>query len=406
MTFLRGISQIHDRTLDCFLRWACLLAVSSVSALFAQSPGEDFADTPGGVLEYQVISLSAPDAAIEAYLNAFSVRKWSIVMKSRGAFLGYAMGLELRAASREALFSSKNWAPAPDGPGFIVTPPTAALGALLPAERRELYRELARWSGNKPELWPLVFAHESVWHRLAAAGIPPPFLQRARDLCYPFGGGQALSDFSVLAEEFPDPEMLRRFLEIQSTVTTVLPRLKLRTAKSISETLAYWTSNHQNPFAQPMLEALLESETSDGVELISIMPSSARRLSFDIEPGDVSHDLQSASYIISANFATTPQKLGDLDAFDDWFATHFKPVESPYRYGDVLALEQPTEQIINYACAFVGGDLVFARDPVGLGLWRFMHLEEIIGRNPHFAAGAFTGLRYQGSKSAAKPLRN
>ena len=378
-----------------------LLLGSLVCCAFAQPSAKESTEIPGGVLEYQVILLNAPEAAIEAYLDKFSQRQWKIGSKSRGAFLGRAMGMEIRSSARDALFDSKNWVPAPAGTGFIVTPPSSALGALLPDERRELYHELAQWSDNKPELWPLVFESEAVWHRLAAAGIPPPFLQRARELCYPFTGGDALSDFSVLATEFPNQEILRRFLEVQSTVTTVLPRLKLRTAKSVSEILAYWTSDQNNPFAQPMLEALLESETEDGIELISIMPSSARRLSFDIESEDVSHDLQSASYIISSNFSTTPQHLNDPAAFGDWFAANFEPVEAPYKYGDVLALNQPRGQLLNYACTFVGGDLVFARDPVGLGLWRFMREKEIISRNPHFARGSFAGLRYQNPKSSS-----
>lgn len=398
MTVPFGLSQYFGLRLVRYLAPTCLYFGILIPGVFAQSQVKESAEIPGGLLDYQIILLSAPEAAIEAYLQTFRKRQWTIEVKSRGAFLGLAMGMELRSASRDALFDPQYWTPLADGSGFRVTPPSSALRALLPEERRELYRELARYSDNKPELWPLIFNHDSVWHRLAAAGIPPQFIQRARELCYPFAGGDALSDFSVLAEEFPDPVTLRRFLEVQSTVTTVLPRLKLRTAKSISETLAYWTSDQQNPFAQPMLEALLESETEDGVELISIMPSSARRLSFDIEPEDVSYDLQSASYIISSNFATTPQHLQHPDAFDDWFATNFEPVETPYKYGDVLALDQPRGQLLNYACAYVGGDLVFARDPVGLGLWRFMRLKEIIGRNPHFTGGAFAGLRFQGAK--------
>jgi hypothetical protein len=389
-----------------------LLALLNIALLplapvaIAQAAPRESAEIPGGVLEFQVILLTAPDAAIEAYINAFSERHWTIAMDSRGAFIGHAMGLELSATSRNALFDSRYWTPAPDGNGFVVTPPFSALSALAPAERRELYHELARWSDNKPELWPLVFADETIWHRLAAAGIPDDFLQRARSLCYPFQGGDALSDFSVLAQEFPDREILRRFLEVQSTVTTILPRLKLRTAKSISETLAYWTVNHHNPFAQPILEAMLEAATTDGVELISIMPSSIRLLSFDIEPEDVSHDLQLASYVISANIATPSPHTQNPDAFSDWFAVSFEPVPPPFRYGDVLALDHPQELVLNYACAYIGGDLVFARDPVGLGLWRFMRRSEIIRRNPHFSGGSFAGLRYQGSPPTVAGAQN
>ena len=349
---------------------------------------------PGGFLEFQVVQLTAPDPTIESYLDTFSTRQWWIGEDSRGAFIGRILGLEISARARDALFAAEHWRPAKNQNGFFVTPPPEALGQLKVEERSRLYRELARWTDNKSELWPLFFPVDSDWDRFTRAGIPAAFVQRVRELCYTFGDGYGLSDFSVLAHEFPDRAMLRRFLKLQSTISTVLPRLKMTAAKSISETLAHWTSDHQNPFAQPLLEALLESETEEDVELISIMPGTARRLSFNIEPEEVSYDIQKVSFLISANLSSPSHKLVKADELRSWLGANFKRVSPPYRYGDILAFNHPKDPIINYACAFIGADVIFARDPVGLGLWRFMRVKEILGRNPHFDGGSLEGLRY------------
>lgn len=351
-------------------------------------------EIPGGYLEFQVVQLTAPDAAIEAYLDSFITRRWTIRTHSRGAFVGRLMGLEISPRKRAALFAEDNWSDTTTAGEFIVTPPPKILGQLTPEERRQLYRELARWSDNKPELWPLYLPADINWAKFTAAGIPPAFIKRVRELSYPFRNGYALSDFSVLAHEFPRRETLRKFLQIQSTVPSTLPRLKLTRAKSISQTLAYWTSDHHNPFAQPLLEALLESESEGYVDLVSIMPAAIRRLSFNIEPGEVSHDIQRASYLISANLASPSHRMKGPGTMEQWFEENFRPVKAPYRYGDILTFSHSMDQILDYACAFIGADVIFARDPVGLGLWRFMREKEILGRNPHFSGGSFEGLRY------------
>lgn len=172
---------------------------------------------------------------------------------------------------------------------------------------------------------------------------------------------------------------------------------------SISETLAYWTSNHRNPFAQPMLEALLASESEEEVELITIMPGSARRLSANIEPEDISYNIQRASYLISANLSSLSHRFADHENLGQWFEVNFEPIGPPYRYGDILEFTHPRDQIISFACAYVGAELVFARDPVGLGLWRFMPAREILGRNPHFIGGSLEGLRYREESTYVLP---
>lgn len=214
-------------------------------------------------------------------------------------------------------------------------------------------------------------------------------IQRVRELCYPFAGGWALSDFSVLADEFKDRAMLATLLREISTVPSTLPRLNLRTVVSVSETLEYWTVNHQNPFALPLLEALLESETTNGIEVLSIMPGSARVLSLNLDADEVSHDIYLSSFMISASLAGLPPRFQNPDQIHQWLEARFRPAPLPARYGDLWVFIQQDEHPIEFACAQIAENIVFARDPVGLGLWQFMRVEDLLRRNPHFAGGDF-----------------
>lgn len=349
-------------------------------------------ELPEGTLESRRVWLEAPEAACLSYLQASASRVWTIGLPDRGSFLGALFGLDLSETTRRALAEPALWSETPDG-SLLVRPPPELLRRLAPAERSSLYGLLAQWMGNRPERWPLVLPAREPWAGLRRAGIPAEVIDAIERLCYPFAGGWALSDFSVIAADFPDEALLLRVLTEISTVEASIPRLRIRTAARVSDVLAYWTVNHRNPFAHPLLEALLETGVEDGVELSSLLPGSARLLSFSVDPAEVPLDTSLRSLVLSASLASFPRSVTNPREFHAWFARAFRPVAPPYRYGDVLLIDYPGEPRMQYACAFVAGEVVFARDPVGLGLWRFLTLEELLTRNPHFAGARFRGHR-------------
>ena len=133
MTVPFGLSQYFGLLRVRFLGPTCLIFGILMPSVVAQSQVKETAEIPGGVLEYQVILLSAPEAAIEAYLQSFSKRQWTIEVKSRGAFLGRAMGMELRSSSRDALFAPQYWTPLPNGSGNSSASTEKSLSASPPA---------------------------------------------------------------------------------------------------------------------------------------------------------------------------------------------------------------------------------------------------------------------------------
>lgn len=357
------------------------------------------AGTQGTVLAHPVV-LEAPSSAVRAYRRTFAERTWELGVASRAEFLAQLYALDLSAEVHDALADPELWRNAiSTDPGFLqVRPPLTLLTRLQPAERRALYHLLAAWSGNKPERWPLVFRDEAALRELVEQGASAAIIDRVAALAYPFAGGLAFSDFSVLAAEFPTTAELTRFLELASRVDGVIPRLRLRTARSISESLAYWTVNYQNPFALPLLEALAESETTGGTELESFLPGAMRNRLFDLQREEVSHDFSINSFVIAASLGAPPADPRDPAGFFAWFEQEFAPAPPPFRFGDVLVLETANgasgERLpVAYACAFIYEGLVFAKDPTGLGLWRFLSLEELQQRNPHFAGARFVAWR-------------
>ncbi len=354
--------------------------------------------TPRGQLLSQRLELTAPDDACLAYLATFTERRWSIRAASRQAFLDELRSMGFSAATRQTLDQPTLWQTTAEPDHFTLTPPIDLLLKLPPPERFVLYRILAQWQANKVERWPLVFRDRAAIEQLAepdGAALPSAAIKLVQDLSVRFAGGFAFSDFSVLAARFPDRELQLRFLRAASTVDTVLPRLSVRNASSVTETLAYWTSDHRNPFSEPMLMALLESRTERGVELASLLPGSARALSYDLDPAEVSHDTAINSLVISASIAAPAHTADDLLSFLTWFNDHFQPATDEARFGDLMVLNHPDRPVLDYACAFIADDLVFAKDPVGLGLWRFMRVPELLARNPHFAGGQFIRVRFR-----------
>jgi hypothetical protein len=371
---------------------------SIAGAQSPEAPGKTA--PPEGTIERRIVQFEAPEAAAESYRLTFHERLWLVNVPSLAAFGTRLAPLPLSQANRTALLNPAWWRPNPAMGGFEVRPPAAFLRDLPPAERAALYGLLAYWSPNKPERWPIVFPDRAALNRLRALGHAPALVDLVEACAYPFAGGLAFSDFSLLAAEFPEPA-LRRFLQDSSTVTGFVPRLKVRTALSVSSALAYWTVDNTNAFARPMLEALLESETDAGTELTALMPGAARVLSHHIDAEEVKYDPSLNSFLISSTLSGVPQPFLRPEEFHQWLGREFVRVEPPYRFGDLLVLNRPEGLPIRYACAYMADSFVFAKDPVALGLWRFMYLGEILDRNPHFAGGSWVG--YRRRATAPKP---
>jgi hypothetical protein len=358
--------------------------------------------SPEGTLERHSVVFAAPEEACASYLDTFRIRIWQVGVPTPVAFAEMLNALPLTAAHRAALLTPDWWSPNPAG-GFDIRPSADFLRELSPAERASLYALLARWEPNKPERWPLVFPDQAALARLQSAGLPPALLKRVAAWLYPFPGGLAFSDFSLLAEEFTDRDLLIRFLAEATAKEGIVPRLRLRQALSVGSALAYWTVDNNNPFARPMLEALLHAETDKGIELTSLFPGAVRVLSHDISPEQVRHDASLLSLMISSSLSGGPQSFEAVSDFEAWFDRNFVRVTAPYRFGDLMMLEHPAGLPFRYACAYIAGDLAFAKDPVGLGLWGFMPLDEILRRNPHFAGGSWAG--YRRRALATMPVR-
>ena len=393
--YLAGIMQLPLRpagTAKAALAAALILAWP-VAARAVQENGTRSVTLPEGTIERRAVVFEAPAEACDSYTQAFGERIWLVNVPSPAAFGTMLARVSLPEPRRAALLNPAWWRPNPDLGGFEIRPPAEFLRDLSPAERGTLYGLLAYWQPNKPERWPIVFPDRAAIARLRTLGHAGALVDLVDACAYPFAGGLAFSDFSLLAGAFPDRAALSRFLQDSSSVSGFLPRLRLRTALSVSSALAYWTVDNNNPFARPLLEALLHSETDTGTELTALMPGATRVLSHNIDPEEVRHDASLTTFLISANLSGAPQVLNRPDEFNRWLQREFVRVDPPYRFGDLMVLENKKGLPVRYACAYMADNFVFAKDPVGLGLWRFMDLDEILQRNPHFAGGNWTGFR-------------
>jgi hypothetical protein len=390
----------HDRLAHPLRRLLLGCALLLVASLPAQPPATTQPGRAEGYLDRRTVTFEAPTAACESYYDTFRARTWRVGLTTPAAFEALLAALPLSDSHRRTLLTPAWRSAHPEG-GFEIRPTDEFLRSLTFGERAALYALLARWEANKPERWPLVFADLTALRRLQQPGYPPEFIRRVEACAYPFDGGLAFSDFSLLAAEFPDRAMLIGFLQQASASVGLVPRLKLRHALSVGSALAYWTVDNNNSFAQPLLEALLHAETDEGVELTALFPGAVRILAHDIAPEQVRHDFSLRSFVISAALSGGPQVFAEIGDFEPWFQRNFVRVAAPFRFGDLMVLERPAGLPIRYACAYLADDLAFAKDPVGLGLWGCLPLADILRRNPHFAGGTWVAYRRRDLTSGA-----
>lgn len=287
-----------------------------------------------------------------------------------------------------------------DAGGYFVVPAPETLVDLTAEERAALYRWLAQFGDNKIERWPLVFASpEVLTAQVREAGLSPAFLARVTQLAYPFAGGWALSDFSVLAAEYPVDD-LRRWLVAVSATPSFVPRLHLERAGNLAEALAYWTLHDRNARIRPILLALLKTPSARGMEIAPLLPGAAALWAHDFNADHVRYDVTPMSFFVAVSIGDPAEPPDPNRPVSAWFSEAFAPVAGPRRFGDVLVLDPRGQGPLTFACTWIDENIVFARDPVGLGLWRFFTLAELQRRNPHFTHGIWATYR---RREAATP---
>ena len=384
---------------------AALTGLNGVAPLASAQPAvtlpapSEVSAPPEGLVDRQPLQLRAPDAVVDAYLAAFSQRRWSVGGLSRREVLAEWAGLPLRPETKAHLADTSFWTIAEDG-ALSLEPPPSLVTAFSPAERAALYAWLAGSDANRVERWPLVIADAGALDAIAhRAKTSAALTARVRTLAYPFAGGLALSDVSVLAAEFPADE-LHRWLVAASAVQGFLPRLHLERARSVADALAYWTMQGRHVRIRPVLEALLRAPVAQGVELGPLLPGVGALWMNDIAPEQVRFDVTDVSFYVAATLNGIGSPPDDQESAETWFMQNFSRIAQPGQFGDVWVLDPGQTGPLAFACTWIADDIVLARDPVGLGLWRFVDWADMQRRNPHFAAGRWTCYRANPQRAA------
>jgi hypothetical protein len=281
-------------------------------------------------------------------------------------------------------------------------PPLEDLEKMKPEVRQVVYAELAKSPLNEYHHDPLIIAGD-VEDWLRDTKLRPELQNYFRKLSYRSGSVLAFSDIRLLLNHAEsDAEVVHIFKTITRT-RTLVGTLKINGSSNAQQLLEYWTGNHASSDVLPMLESATERSGGATLDITHLMPPLGRRRLYTYPTIDLlTRGRLPDCHWSSLNFFTsTPQDYYlDMRLAANRLLERYDPVESPYKFGDMLCLLNSEGQAI-HSCIYIADDVVFTKNGENsLKPWILMPLRDVRDIYSRDATGVIKGFRRKPAKPA------
>lgn len=245
-----------------------------------------------------------------------------------------------------------------------VLPPSEHVEALSPPQRAIIYRELGKSELNEFHCDPVYIRGGSAEEFLRATDVAPEHKAWFGRMCYTRGKTLCFSDFpALLARARSDAEAVRLF-KLATRTRAVMARLRLGAGTDAAQLVKYWSDDHRNKDLLSMLLSLVGNCPPDGIDLLHILPPTARKL-MNTYPSEtlLMHGRMPDCHWSSLNFFNHEPREYFLNTrlASYHVLERYEKVAAPYRYGDVLVFSLPSGDAV-HSCVYLAGDLVFTKN--------------------------------------------
>lgn len=346
----------------------CLVLALAGAAPTGVSGAETLPDGPWGLVTVTPLPLTPP-SSVAARLRPPRASTWELQGPDLAAIDHILAAGGLSGEQRETVLALGAFDPARPG-RWTVTPPDALRWSLTPAQRRQLYHELARFEGNPSFILPGVLpASPAAW---GAADLNPELHYALDRLSFPRRGMRCLADGDLLTPFIRDEAEHQRLLRLLTTIPAVKLELTRASLERRATVAAYWQlpGGRSADAVLAWFDAFPDVETIDVVQLLP--PRSRAMINTYAAPrGD---GLLSNCFWTALNFnqPATDDRLLARGTSDDTcgvlaaeiLARDFEEVSPPYHYGDVLALllDVGGQTLLEHTMVHVAGDIVLTKN--------------------------------------------
>lgn len=360
-------------------------------SFFYANPG------PWGKLRCFYIYIEAPQSMVDNFPLPHSKPRWTFEEAALPALpaLFKRAGLTdmFAVALLDPLTMSKEG-------GFVhLFPALPDLEAMTPAMREVIYPELAKVEMNTYHADPVLITADTVeeWYRTSK--LRPELISRISKLSYHRGEALAFSDLSVLMNYASSDAEARTIFKAFTRTRSLMVQLEVANESELPGLLNYWTVGAvgRRKDIEPIMHSIVDTDGTERLGLSHILPALPRKLLYTY-PGDSysRHGILPDCHWTSLNFFNYEphEYLLDSRLATSSVLERYQPVDSPYRYGDILFFLDAEHGDAFHSCVYVADDIVFTKNGRNaLSPWVLMKLSEVQKIYIHHRNGRVQGYR-------------
>jgi len=270
--------------------------------------------------------------------------------------------------------------------GTELVPSEKFLLSLSPAQRQKFYTALAGSGVNLYIDYPYIFPGDDIEGVYTDARLNPDDVALLKQLIYPNGTAQQLSDYAFLLQKIPTTERRTAMTQALSRQSAVLARLSVNANTDIDKIAAYWGNMPGVRFTdvRPLLDSLKQLPEGGSISLLYLLPKFARDRLYTFplpsQPGDPVIDCHWSTF----NFCndTPDNRFNDPNFAVDYIRKNYYQISAPSLYGDIVLLMNDRQEV-KHSAVFIADDLVFTKNGNNYRQpWMLMHIPDLLATYP------------------------
>lgn len=270
--------------------------------------------------------------------------------------------------------------------GTEIKPSEKFLLALDPATRGKLCIALAGLGVNLYLDYPYIFPGNITESIYKDSRLNPEDLALFKQLVYPNGSAQQLSDYPFLLGKIPTLERRVAMARSMSRQSAVLAGLVIKPDTDIDKIASYWGNLPNVRFTdiRPMMEALKALPEGGNLSLFYLLPKFARDRLYTFplppQPGEPTMDCHWTTF----NFAneTPDNRFNDANYAVDYIRKNYYQIAAPSICGDILLLMNEKQEV-KHSAVFLADDIVFTKNGNNYRQpWMLMRIPDLLATYP------------------------
>ncbi len=376
-------------------------APTRLHAADAASPDPAIRAKPGpwGDLEYYTVYLEASTEQLKSTEIPTYDTEWNFVGYTDEQVSKLFTTTDMPAAIRTDLLDREKWRRHANV--VTVVPSSENLLGLPPEARVAVYSVLTRWEEDPYHREPVMILAHSIREWLAHAELPEEIVATIEKMSYHRGRNLVFADMPMVLRMVQTEAERLKIRKALSRAPTLVVSLHLSPQSDVAAIEDYWSGSKISRECGPFLEAAAESGVPTSIDLIHLLPTTARRL-LDTFPGA---DYGRTGYYpdchwTSLNFrnAEPLDRLADPTLATAYVLENYTKVQGAYRYGDVIFFMDGATGNAIHSCVYLADDLVFTkngRSPTQP--WVVMKLDDVVAYYEMFYSTQLACYRHNGA---------